>query len=347
MTNTKRCCKDCQTVLGRSISVCSLWDKNDFACDECKGQLCSTCYGKRPLIIGKPDDEDGGNNDDPQAGTMKQYCKSCFEIASTIDFSKTYDTIPGGSSSDIVWVFSHGASGCRQLFAPQAKELKKRYGHSSISWDLPGHGSMVDTPLTLESSKETLTSVLKENESWTQGKKLIYVGASLGAYIGYYLLEHMQDKFVGAVLMDAGQNVGPGASFKAKMGLVVLKMIGCNFSNSTMMQLMLGEMKKSKADYHLIDAVFGAGMFFEHTKSHVECLKTVAPADHIPTFQFPILFINGSEDYRDSEDKWLALCTKKDDSELKVYERGDHFFMHDSRFIDDLFTRMDGYSKTL
>jgi len=333
-----RCCKDCEAVLGRS--VCWLWDKNDFACNECEGQLCSTCYGKRPLI---EKSVDGGN--DPEEGTMKQYCKSCFEQASTIDFSKTYDTIQG--SSDVVWVFSHGASGCRQLFAPQAKELKERFGHSSILWDLPGHGTMLDTLLTLESSKETLASVLKENESWTKGKKLIYVGGSLGAYVGFYLLEHMQDNFVGAVLMDAGENVGPGASFKAKAGLVVLKMIGRNFSNSTMMQLMLGEMRKSKADYYLTDAVFGAGMFFEQVEAHVECLKAVAPADHILKFQCPILFINGSEDHRDSEDKWLALCTKKDVSELKVYEGGDHFFMHDSRFVDDLLTRMDAYSKKL
>merc|ERR1711862_132065 len=149
---------------------------------------------------------------------------------------------------------------------------------------------MGGTPLTLESSKEIITSILKECESLIQDKNMIYVGGSLGAYIGFYLLNELKDCFSGAVLMDCGQNVGPGASFKARVGLVVLKWIGRFCSNATMMKLMMDEVKKSPADYHLIEAIFGAGMFFNQVEAHVECLKTVAPADHIPNLPFQSCF---------------------------------------------------------
>ena len=81
------------------------------------------------------------------------------------------------------------------MFVPHAKELKERFGHSSILWDLPGHASQIETPLTLESAKDHLASVLKECESWTKSKKLVYVGGSLGAYIGFHLLDALKDKF--------------------------------------------------------------------------------------------------------------------------------------------------------
>ena len=35
----------------------------------------------------------------------------------------------------------------------------------------------------------------------------------------------------------------------------------------------------------------------------------------------------------------VELC-KDDRSELKVYEDGDHFFCHDTRFVDDILERM-------
>jgi len=87
-------------------------------------------------------------------------------------------------------------------------------------------------------------------------------------------------------------------------------------------------------------------MFFEQADAHVACLKSVSPAEHIPKVQFPILFMNGSEDHRDSENKWLELCLNKN-SELKVYDGGDHFFTHDERFLEDILTRFDTYSKQI
>jgi pimeloyl-ACP methyl ester carboxylesterase len=336
MSSSISTCNDCHATLGRSVWY--FWNANDNKCqgDGCQAHLCCTCNDKRPLYV-------GGNT--LETATMKRFCKSCFESNSTLDFTKKYTTIDG--SSDVTFVFVHGGSSSRAMFQAHAEELNKRFGHSAILLDLPGHASMLDTPLTLDTCSETLGNVLKECGITKESKKkIIYVGGSLGAYVGFYLLDKYKEVFHGAILIDCGQNVGPGASYKARMGLVLLSFLGNHMSNATLMSLMMKEVQKSKADYKLIETCLGAGMFFDQAVAQVECLKTVAPGDYIPDFQFPVLFMNGSEDYRDSENLWLDLCVNKK-SELKVYERGDHFFTHFSCFVEDILSRFDAFAKNL
>jgi hypothetical protein len=81
------------------------------------------------------------------------------------------------------------------------------------------------------------------------------------------------------------------------------------------------------------ESIFCAGLFFTKTDHVVQLMRSIAPVEHIFKLPFPILFLNGSEDNRDSEDRWLEACTRKKESKLKVYDGGDHFFAHDSRFV--------------
>jgi pimeloyl-ACP methyl ester carboxylesterase len=285
-------------------------------------------------------------SNDLQHAILKKYCKSCFQNKSTLNFDRTYDVLEGTSGT--IFVFVHGGSGCRAMFQAHAAELQQRFGHGSILLDLPGHGSLVETPLSLSSCAETLGDILKECGITEKkpDRKVIYVGGSLGAYVGFYLLQHFQEVLDGAILMDCGQNVGPGASFKAKLGLVVLKWMGSTFSNATLLKMMSDVCLKSDADYHVIETVFGAGMFFDRAGEQVECLRDVAPAEYIPNLNLPIVFMNGSKDYRDSEQRWLELCTNKE-SHLKVYQGGDHFFIHDSRFVDDILNRCNDLANNI
>ena len=110
------------------------------------------------------------------------------------------------------------------------------------------------------------------------------------------------------------------------------------------MDAMIGVSKKSPANYKLVESTFGAGMYFDQGKEQTECMHSVCPSEHIPKYNFPVLFFNGSEDYRDSEDKWLSLCKDKR-SYLKVYEGGDHFFSHDIRFFEDLVGKIEDFSR--
>ncbi|KAL3931567.1 MAG: hypothetical protein SGBAC_011250 [Bacillariaceae sp.] len=249
---------------------------------------------------------------------------------------------PASSVSGMTFVMVHGGGGSRQMYHQHSKILAEK-GHRSILLDLPGHGTLVDTKLTLDSCAETVKSILDENK--LTKANTIYVGASFGAYTGFYTMDKLKDRFAGAIMMDCGQDVGPGCSFKASAGLWFMKLISKNMSNASLMGAMKDATAKSKADWKLVESTFGAGMFFDSAVDQIDVLHSVKPADHIPNYDFPILFFNGSEDYRDSEDKWLSLCKVQEGSSLKVFEGGDHFFTHDSRFVVEMLDRMDKFAK--
>lgn len=345
-------CTDCGKKLRRNWWA--FWDSEvGRSCEggeDCQAVLCKACHNMHPLLAVDDTSNDVTDKNDLSRAKAKKLCTGCFRKHSTLDFEHTYTKISG--DSDTTFVFVHGGGACRELFRGHAEELKQRYGHGSILLDLPGHGSLVETILTLESCCSTVSCVLKEcgliddRSNSKSENKIIYIGGSLGAYVGFYILDNMKDIFDGAILIDCGQNVGPGASLKARMGLVFLDWLGSSYSNASIMNMMLGVLKKSKADYKLVETCYGAGTFFDQTHQQVECLRTVSPASHIPKLKFPILFMNGGDDYRDSEGGWLDLCVN-DNTELKVYDGGDHFFTHDRRFLGDILERMDAFAKKL
>jgi pimeloyl-ACP methyl ester carboxylesterase len=323
-------CEECNVNLG-CLSIAK-------ACDKCQKVLCSKCAGKFPLIpfdLTMPEE----SNDLATNSMVKSYCQQCFQDTSVLDFTKTYDVVnpTSGNDASATYVMVHGGSGSRAMFRPFADILATK-GYRSILLDMPGHGSLVDTPLTLENCVKTVKDILDKEKR--NRKNTIYVGGSLGAYIGFYVLEKLMDEFCGAVLMDCGQNVGPDCSLKASLGILFLKLVSKSMSNKGLMEALVGVTKRSPANWKLVESTFGAGMFFDQALQQIQCMHTVKPADHIPSYDFPILFFNGSEDHRDSEDKWLKLCKNQELSSLKVYDGGDHFFSHDSRFVDDVIDRM-------
>lgn len=308
--------------------------------------LTSEEAGRYALIPFDPSNPDE-SNDLKKNGTVQSYSKKCFQEVSTLDFSRTYDIVePTTTHSGANIVMVHGGGASRQMYQAHARLLAER-GYRSILLDLPGHGTLVDEKLTLESCAATVKSVLDENREKLNLTKAntIYVGASFGAYTGFYVLDQLKDRFGGAILMDCGQNVGPDCSMKASLGLWFLRVLSSNMTNASLMGAMKDATVKSPADWKLVESTFGAGMFFDSATDQVKVLHSVAPADHIPNLDFPILFFNGSEDYRDSEDKWLSLCKVQQGSSLHVFEGGDHFFTHDSRFVHDMLDRMDTFVK--
>jgi pimeloyl-ACP methyl ester carboxylesterase len=294
-----------------------------------------------PFDASKPDE----SNDLTKNNKIQSFCKSCFRETSTLDFTKkTYEEInsePATTGKGITLVMVHGGGASRAMFAPHARRLAER-GFRCILVDLPGHGTLEDVPLTLDSCVETVGQVYQECK--LVQKSTIYIGVSLGAYAGFYILDRLKEAFCGAVLLDCGQNVGPDCSLKARIGMWALKMAAGNLSNKSLMNSMVSISRKSPAQYKLVESTFGAGMFFQQAgTAFPECMHSVSPAEHISQFEFPILFANGSEDHRDSETRWLEKCRDKRSS-LKVYEGGDHFFTHDARFFEDLLDRVDKFS---
>lgn len=369
-------CVSCSTNVAATTTLASCLSIGSntagFTCESpsCTHQLCKACFHQRPLLVGATDN-------DLNTGTIQRLCPSCFRSKSTVDYSRTYEYVPpattGAKTSNndttldasTIFVFVHGASGSRCMFRPHAERLHQEYGHGYVLVDLPGHASLLETSqddasqqppaLTLETCRITTQRVLQECGLITvdddakckkqQQHKLIYVGGSLGAYVGFYVLHQLAPLFDGAILMDCGQNVGPDRGMAARVGLVFLRMMAEHSSNYSLMKMMLQVSQKSPADYALVDSVFGAGIWFDAAAAHVDCLRAVHPVEELSGCTCPILYLNGSQDHRDSEQRWLEHSPPG--SSLHVYEGGDHFFTHDSRFVEDMLGRMDEFQQKL
>lgn len=334
-------CEDCQAPIRRLFG---LLKGSTTPCSRCNKALCGKCSGNHALI---PFDENE-KDEPPKKESILSYCKQCFQEVSLLDYSKTYDIVEpsneDGANNDITLLWVHGGGSSRLMFRPHARLLAKQ-GYRSILMDLPGHGTLVDnTTLTLDECVKTVQSIL-QNEG-CDATKTIYIGGSLGAYIGFHILKELNGKFAGAILMDCGQNVGPDCSLKARIGIVVLRKMSGSMSNKALMGAMMGAVNKSKADFHLVESCYSGGMFFQQGPNQCDCMHQVAPASIIPSLDLPILFFNGSEDYRDSELKWVSLC-QDGRSSLKVYDKGDHFFCHDSRFVQDMLERMQTFFQSV
>ena len=334
-------CNDCEADL---TPGCFGLTKGATTCTKCQETLCLQCAGDQALI---PFEK---NQEPPRLKktSIKPYCKSCFKQVSILDYNKSYDVIEPSTPSvdpekpNITLIWAHGGGGSRAMYRPHASALAQK-GYRSILMDLPGHGTLVETTtLTLDACVETVKNILDNECSSHKASQVIYVGGSLGAYIGFYILEKLKTRFGGAILLDCGVNVGPGCSLKARAGIWFLGKLSASMSNKAMMGAMMGSVEKL-GDYHLVECCFAGGMFFQQGKAICDCMHSVAPADIIPALDLPFLFFNGSEDHRDSESKWLALCKDRERSSLKVYEGGDHFFCHDSRFVDDMLHQMDKF----
>jgi hypothetical protein len=137
--------------------------------------------------------------------------------------------------------------------------------------------------------------------------------------------------FAGAVIAMCGQNVGAGAGLAARAGLVAMSCaLGCMGAAG-----MLGAMRSAaRGNGHIPDALIleialRPGMFFHQGAALIALLRATAPAAALQRFPGPVLFVNGSRDHRDSEQRWLraAPCGR-----LELYEGADHFFSHDDRF---------------
>jgi len=318
-------------------------------CHKSGEALTSEEAGRYALIPFDPSNPEA-SNDLTKNNTVHSYTKKCFQEVSTLDFSRTYDIVEPNSttaSSGITMVMVHAMGSSRQMFQAHAKILAAEKGHRCILVDLPGHGTMVDTKLTLDSCADTVKFILDENQQSLKLTKAntMYVGVSFGAYTGFYTMDKLKDRFGGAIMMDCGQYAGPDCSWKVSAGIWVMRLMARNMSNAGMTSTFVDLLNKSPADWKLVESMFGAGFFFDASDDQIGILHSIEPADHIPNLDFPILFFNGSLDHRDSEDKWLSLCKIQDGSSLKVYEGGDHFFMNDSRFVYDILDRMDKFAR--
>jgi pimeloyl-ACP methyl ester carboxylesterase len=262
---------------------------------------------------------------------IHNFCKACFQKVSLLDFSNKATILGPEAGTAPTFVFIHGAGGCRNMFEAHARQLSEENGFRCVLIDLPGHGSRMDETLTMDSAIETILRETNSHTSPFKGMKPVAVGGSLGGYLLMEFIGRYPDVFDACVVAMCGQNVGVGRGMAASMGLYLLEHLMKSMSSSSALKLMIDEACKNKhIDKDMLTPILRTGMFFMENEGQISILKATNPVESLSKFEGFILFINGSEDHRDSENVWLRAAKA---GRLIDYQGGDHFFTHDRRFM--------------
>ncbi|RHY47621.1 hypothetical protein DYB26_012664 [Aphanomyces astaci] len=316
-------CPDCQKHLGA-------WFNRGTACALCSRVCCATCL-------------DFALYTDPT--TISSMCKACFTSKWALDMTQHVEVFGPSiqESAGPAVVLVHGGGGCRSMFIPLAKSLAA-VNVRCVLVDLPGHGSRMDELLTLDSAIAVILEGAALAGTWRGDVAPVYVGGSLGGYIGMELLGQHPTMFSKAVILMCGQNIGVNRGWAAGLGLIVLDWVSSTFSAATLLKLMHDQVQANgHLDRDMIENdIKKCGFFFHQSKAQIAILKATNPAEALKKYRGPVLFINGSKDHRDSDAVWLAAASAPA-SKLIVYDGADHFFSHDTRYLPQFLDELHAF----
>ena len=277
-------------------------------------------------------------------------CDSCFSRLSTIDMNEQVDIYGAEPGAGLSIVVVHGGGASRKLYEPLARHLAKK-GYRVVLPDLPGHGSRLKEPLTLQNAIQTLAKDVKDYTAPYKGVKPVYIGGSLGGYVGMELMGKYPDLFSGAIIAAATQTVGAGASVKAKMALGTMHYMKPLISSVTMAQQMVKLASSHKTiDKELLkECSVDPGFFFQTTKQQVAVLRATNSVEAMKKFHGPVLYLQGGKDHHDMEQALLAVGNKSSRPAVASYTfpDGDHFFSHDVRYVEEFYHRVDLFLEEL
>jgi pimeloyl-ACP methyl ester carboxylesterase len=108
-----------------------------------------------------------------------------------------YDVVGPDGAPSLVLV--HGTRLTRASWAPQAVRLRDEF--RIVMPDLPGHGTLAETPFTLAGAADLLAGVIDE----AAGGRAVVCGLSLGGYVAMDLAARSPERVAGLVLAGATQ----------------------------------------------------------------------------------------------------------------------------------------------
>jgi len=235
----------------------------------------------------------------PQFGYVdpERVCKACFAKHSNLDLTRTYEVFGPDDSKFPTILLLHGALCNRLIHKFQIEAFSKHY--RLIAMDLPAHGSRVDELLTHNSAIQAIRDVvLKE----VKEQKVILYGYSLGGYAALHFAKKYPENCRALILGGCcNQSYGNMVDIFYSVIGMVYKLTPA----SKMWKYMPSTIGKGIPREAFSDTILRSGMTYEKWPECSALMKENHSGEYVDTiksFTGPILFINGSEDYRSAED---------------------------------------------
>ena len=208
----------------------------------------------------------------------------------------SYDIRGSQSSKSILLI--HGAVVNRKMWIPQMASLAEHF--QTTAEDMPGHGSLLSQPFTLETSVANLSNLITE---YTTGKALI-VGASLGGYVAMALAHKHANQCAGLVL--AGANVTATGWLAAYLKSVSW-LLSPAFIQPWLKRLAISKTRKMFPEelQDMSDEIIDLGV--RHDLTEIFQILQMPWLDIIAEYQGPVLLLNGARDRvnRNAEAKFI------------------------------------------
>ena len=211
---------------------------------------------------------------------------------------------------DLPVILVHGLRTSRTMWRAQVEALE-RVGRRAVAVDLPGHGTRIGEPFTLDAAVDTVAGAIDD-----VGGRAFVVGLSLGGYVAIRHAARHPEQVAGLVaascstrphrLLVAGWSVGA-------QGIARLSDRGARLN-----QFFVGlALPPQGAE----DAAAG-GFALDATLEVLREMTVATPVEDLARIEAPVWLVNGAFDhFRGEERRFLAACR---DGRLVVVPRATH-----------------------
>jgi pimeloyl-ACP methyl ester carboxylesterase len=199
-------------------------------------------------------------------------------------------------------VFIHGTRLSRSQWAPQVRRLKDRY--RCIAIDLPGHGTRVAEPFTMDEAVATVQAAIEAN---VPSGHAVLVGLSLGGYVAIEVGAAAPERVSGLVLAGcSAEPVGPAA--------VGIRLLASVLERVPARPLETANRWYFRARYRrsIVEPLLAGGLGMHGGAEALRALADRSYLDRLSRLWTPVLVVNGALDpvFGPGGEPWAAACRR-------------------------------------
>lgn len=199
------------------------------------------------------------------------------------------------------------------MWLPQMKSVSGEF--RVIALDLPGHGSLSKTPLTLDAAVDTVQQTIDQDA----GGRALLVGSSLGGYVAMEAACRRPEQIAGLVLSGASAEYRGLLGVRARINALMLRL----FSANPVRRRMEGILEGTPLSASELSLIQNAGFY---PKSWARAFQLVAGKNFrakLQGYPGPVLILNGEDDTLNRKGE-AALAAAAQHARIEIIENAGH-----------------------